>query len=105
MQVCATDVAMAVEQVVAVHALPALAEEDVHEATGVGPVVTGVGQVVVVQPFEEVGPLALQLAAPAGPVLITGQAVVVQPFPDVGDTGVQDETATSVLLVVQVVVV
>ena len=94
---------VAVEQVVAVQLLPALAAAPLHEGTGVGPVLTGVGQVVVVQLFADVGPLAVQLGAPPD-VVRTGQVVVVQPLPEVALLGEHDDTGTLlVLLVVQIV--
>ena len=113
-------------QVVEVQLLPAVAAADVHRAgsIGVGPVVTGAGQVVAVQPLAAVpadtaqdrtGTLAklfgvqvvlvqllpaaaaaaTQFCAPAGPVVTgAGQVVVVQALPPFGADAVQVRTGT-----------
>jgi hypothetical protein len=100
--ICVAEV-FTVEQVVVVQALPALAPAELHEATGVGPVLTGAGQVMVVQLFPDVGPLAVHVGAPPA-VVSTGHVVVVQPFPEVAAIGVHEDTGTLVvLLVVQIV--
>ena len=55
-------------------------------------------QVVVVQALPEVGPEAVQLDTPVGPVVIgAGQVVVVQLLPEVGPEAVHEDTGTLVV--------
>ncbi len=82
-----------------------LAGAVVHDATGVGPVVTVPGQVIVVQSLARVGPLGTQLEAPIGPMLMTGQVVAVQEFAPLAGTGTQLAAGALVETSRQVVVV
>ena len=77
----------------------------VQVATGTLLVVTGAGQVVVVQAFEEVADDTVQ-AATGTLVVVTGagQVVVVQLFEDVADDAVQVATGILVVLFVPQVV-
>lgn len=93
-------------QVVVVQALPAAAAAPAHVATGLGPVFSTPGQVVVVQLLSAVGPLGVHDEAPSVPLSLTGQVVVVQPLPALAADGVHEATGTLVvLLVLQLVVV
>jgi hypothetical protein len=65
-----------VGQVVVVQLFPALAAAAVHVATGTLVVVTGVGQVVVVQPFPELAVAATHVATGSLVVLFVLHVVV-----------------------------
>ena len=75
-------------QVVATHELPEVAGDALQVATGVGPVDTFVGQVVVVQ-FGALGPDAVHEAAPVIGPTTTGQVVAVQLLPEVAGLATQ----------------
>ena len=130
----ATFVVLLLEQVVVIHG-DAVGVFGVQDETGVGPVVTGAGQVVVVQPLPDDGPeaeheptgtfvallvphvvavyelpldavIGVQLETPTGPVVIgAGHVVAVQLLPEVAADAVQEATGTLVLLLVLQVVV
>ena len=91
----------------AVQELPAEAVALVQLATGVGPVVTVPGQVVVVQSLPAFGLLGTQVSAPTGPRPITGQVVAVHEFAALAGMGTQlltgtpTETASRQLVVVK----
>jgi len=92
--------------VVATQPLAAVGRPATHEATGVGPVVTGAGQVVVVQLFRAVGGDAVHVWTPTFAVLLLPQVIVCQPLPAFPVCPVQVCTATfDVLFDVQVVLV
>ena len=56
--------------------MPAAAAAGTHEATAVGPVEAGAGQVVVVQPLPELAAVGVQLAAGKLLVLLVLQVMV-----------------------------
>ena len=70
-------------QVVVTQRLPALPVAALHEETPTGPTVS-TGQVVVVQPFSSVGPLALQVPDGTLVVLFVPQVVILKLFKTVG---------------------
>ncbi len=83
-----------------------LAASGVHDRTGVGPVVIGAGQVVVVQAFDEEAVAAVQETTGTLLVLFVPQVIWVQPFDEVAVCGVQEATGTlAVVTTLQVVVV
>ena len=67
---------LAVLQLVAVQAFPELAGVTVHDADGVGPVVTTAGQVVAVQELPALAGVFVQADTPVGPVVTVLQVVV-----------------------------
>ena len=77
----------------------------VHEATGVGPVATLVGQDVVVQLLPVPAASGTQDAAPVGPVVTDGQVVDVQLLPPPAGTGVQLPLGMELVTGVQLVTV
>ncbi len=81
--------------------LPELAATAVHVCTGVGPVVIGVGQVVVTQLLPDVPADAVQLATGTFVVLFVEQVVVVQLLPDVAAEAVHVCTGTFVVVFVE----
>jgi len=76
-----TLVVLLLPQVVVVQLFPAFAEEPVHDATPVGPVVAGAGQVVVVQLLPDVAADAVHEATATLVVLLVEHVVVVQALP------------------------
>lgn len=90
--------------VVVVQLLAAVAVCDVQEPTGVGPVVTGVGQVVVNQALAALPTLAVQLATGTFVVLLVPQEVVVQLFPAEATAAEHDATPTGPVVAVEQVV-
>ena len=78
-----------------------------HEDTFVGPLTTGsAGQVVVVYPLAEVGPVAVHEATATLLVLLVAQVVVTQLLPEAAAEPVHEATGTLlVVLTLQVVVV
>lgn len=83
-----------------------LALTAVQVATGVGPVVTGVGQVVVVKLLAAVGEEAVHTATGTLVVLFVLQVICSQLFDDDAVCGVQLATGVGpVVVLVQVVVV
>jgi hypothetical protein len=84
-------------QVVATQLLPAAATMGAHEATPVGPVVSGAGQVVVVQPLPDVAADAVQVPTATLVVLLVLQVLEVQLLPAAAAAGEQEATATLVV--------
>ena len=82
-------------------AVPTMGEQ---EAVGVGPVVIGPGQVVVVQLLPAVGALGVHVCTPTFEVLLLEQVVVVHAFAALAAEGVQVCTATLVVVAVRHVV-
>jgi len=83
---------------VAVHPFADAAPFGTHEATGVGPVVIGAGQVVSVQLFAADADDGVQVWTPTFAVLLLEQVIVVQPLPAFPVCGAQLCTATFVVL-------
>ena len=85
--------------------MPAFAATGVQDATGVGPVVIGAGQVVVVQLFPDDAADAEHEATGTLVVLLLPQTICTQPLPNAAVCAVHEETGTlAVMTVLQVIV-
>jgi hypothetical protein len=96
-QVATNVVVLPVKQLVVTHPLPALGNAATHEATGAGPVLTGV-QVVWVKKLAAVLATGVHEAAPEATELFVAQVVATNPLPAEAGTGVQAYTGANVVV-------
>jgi hypothetical protein len=94
-QVATNVVVLPVKQLVVTHPLPALGNAATHEATGAGPVLTGV-HVVWVKELPKALATGVHESTPAATELFVAQVVATNPLPTEAGTAVHEDTGTAV---------